>query len=299
MKIRLFLFIALSVVSSFGANAQIIDNRLGNAFKEEMFFNQEFLWQNKVRTVSMTKSVKRTNRPIESKPDLTVFRFNNVGQLIQIDKVTSILSWVDSLTIEYRRNEAGNLEQKVEKSKQGYFLTQFVYDKEGLLEREDYCRAENVSTEKGKLVPGATTVINSETFKWNRQTETTTSKSTYNNYGLLYSNWTIVRSALGYIQSETEELVISGKTTTKKYSYNDRGWVSAIDYSDNVGGAAKKNTFQYDEVGNLVKIECFNGTRLEEEVEVLYTETMLIEAILTQDMQSKDIVIQKFTYEFH
>ena len=299
MKIRSFLLIVLSLMTSLGAIAQIIDNRLGNAFKEEMFFNQEFLWQNKVGTVSITKSVKRTNRPIESKPDLAVFRFNKVGQLIQIDKVTSILSWVDSLTIEYRRNEAGNLEQKMEKSKQGYFLTQFVYDKEGLLEREDYCRAENVSAVKGKLVPGTTTVINSETFKWNKQTETTTSKSTYNNYGLLYSNWTIVRNALGYIQTETEELVISGKTTTKKYNYNDRGWVSAIEYSDNAGGSVKKNMFHYDEVGNLVKIERYNGQSLEEEVEVLYTETMLIEAILTQDMQSKDIVIQKFAYEFH
>jgi hypothetical protein len=280
------------------AHAQIIDNRLGNAFKEEMFFNQEFLWQNKVQTVSVSKAVKRTNRPIETKPDLTVFRFNKVGQLIQIDKVTSVLSWVDSLTIEYKRNEAGNLEQKTEKSKQGYFLTQFVYDKEGLLEREDYCRAENVSTEKGKLVPGQTTVINSESYKWNKQTETTISKSTYNNYGLLYSNWTIVRNALGYVEAESEELVISGKTTSKKYRYNDRGWVAAIEYSDNTGSATKKDTFQYDEVGNLIKIERYTGDNLVEELEVLYTETMLIEAILTQDMQSKDIVIQKFTYEF-
>lgn len=291
--------LALFFLLGLAAQAQIIDNRFGNAFKEEMFFNQEFLWQNKVRSVSVSKSVKRTNRPIESKPDLTVFRFNAVGQLIQIDKVTSILSWVDSLTIEYKRNEAGNVEQKTEKSKQGYFLTQFVYDKEGLLEREDYCRAENVSTVKGKLEPGQTTVINSESYKWSKQSDTMVRKSTFNNYGLLYSNWTLERDALGYVQLESEELVISGKTTTKKYKYNDRGWVASIEYSDNAGGTAKTDKFQYDEVGNLTKIERYTGNALVEEVEVLYTETMLIEAILTQDMQSKDIVIQKFAYEFH
>ena len=45
-------------------HAQIIDNRLGNVFKEEMYFNQEFLWQNKIKTITGVTSIKRPNRGI-------------------------------------------------------------------------------------------------------------------------------------------------------------------------------------------------------------------------------------------
>ena len=34
------------------------------------------------------------------------------------------------------------------------------------------------------------------------------------------------------------------------------------------------------------------------EVEILYTDNLLIEALLDMDMSTNDIVIQKFTYEF-
>ncbi len=40
------------VVLSQKIPAQIIDNRLGNAFKDEMYFSQQFLWLNKVKTIS-------------------------------------------------------------------------------------------------------------------------------------------------------------------------------------------------------------------------------------------------------
>jgi hypothetical protein len=46
-------------------------------------------------------------------------------------------------------------------------------------------------------------------------------------------------------------------------------------------------------------MEKFKGGVMQIEIEVLYTETMLIEALLHHDIQSHDIVITKFAYEFH
>jgi hypothetical protein len=34
------------------------------------------------------------------------------------------------------------------------------------------------------------------------------------------------------------------------------------------------------------------------EIEILYTRTMLVEAFLDHDLQSHDIIITKFSYEF-
>lgn len=280
-------------------HAQIIDNRLGNVFKEEMYFNQEFLWQNKIKTITGVTSIKRPNRPIEQRPDMFVFHFNTVGLLQQMDKVTSIMNLVDSLRIEYKRNDVGEVELRSENSKKGFYTTQYFYDKEGRIERLDYGKSENISTDAKKLIPGQRISINSETYAYQLPSANILRKNKMNNYGLHYASVVVTKSDLGYITSETEELVMSGKTVTRNYTYNSKGWVEHIETKDNMGGSVKKETFFYDDLGNLLKVEYRTGNELVEEVEVLYTETMLIEALLRHNLQSKEIVITKFSYEFH
>ena len=286
------------VFSDKGA-AQIIDNRLGNAFKEEMFFNQQFLWQNKIKSMTGQTSVKRTNRPIENKPDIIVYRFNEVGLLNKLDKVSSVLSIVDSLSVEYRRNQTGEVEERKENGTKGFFTTQFNYDKDGHLTRLDFGKAENISTEKGKLEPGRIININSETFNWVEAGAGVWKRSNYNNYGLHYSNLTITRDQAGYLVSEVEELVMSGRTTTRTYTYEEHGWISKIETRDNLSDKVKSETFAYDKLGNLTKVEYLESGKRVREVEILYTETMLIEAFLDHDIQSNDITITKFSYEFY
>ncbi|MDZ4824409.1 MAG: hypothetical protein SH856_13200 [Flavobacteriales bacterium] len=285
-------------------NSQIIDNRLGNAFEDEMFFNQEFLWQNKIKTITGTVSIKRTGRPIDQRPDISVFRINEVGLLNQIDKVTSVLHLMDSSSILFRRNDLGEVELRSEKGTKGYSTTQFNYDDEGHLVRIDYGKAENISAEKSKLEPGQSIIINSETFVWNEAGEGTLRRSNFNNYGLHYSNTTTTINELQYVTREVEELLMSGRTTTHTYTYNERGWISKIEATDNLhpitnGSPHSSKTFYYDDIGNLLKVEYREGEKVLREVEVLYTGTMLIEAFLDLDAGTNDITITKFTYEFY
>jgi hypothetical protein len=281
------------------AGAQIIDNRNGNAFKDEMFFSQQFLWLNKIKTITGVTSIKRPNRPIEQRPDVVVYRFNEVGLLQQLDKVTSVMNLVDSLTIQYRRNDLGDVSLKEESGSRGYFTTEFNYDEHGKLIRMDYGTAENISSEKAKLLPGRVISINSESFVWNDQQNGVMRKSVYNNYGLHYSNWTITKNASGFIESEVEELIMSGRTTTRTYTYNEHGWISAIQTKDNMSNVVKSQVFYYDGLGNLLKANYFEDKNLIREVEVLYTSTMLVEAFLDHDLQSNDILITKFSYDFN
>ncbi len=293
------LLITLMMIASLNGEGQIIDNRYGNAFKDEMFFSQQFLWVNKIKTITGVTSIKRPNRPIEQRPDIVVYRFNEVGLLTGMDQVSSVLSLVDSLTIEYKRNDLGEVELKKETGTRGYFTTQFNYDEHGRLIRMDYGKAENISQEKGKLAPGQMININSESFSWTDAQGGIMKRSNFNNYGLHYSNYTIVRNTLGYIESETEELIMSGRTVSRKYVYNDHGWVERIETTDNLNSTGKVQTFQYDKLGNLTKVEFFEGKIMKREIEILYTSTMLIEAFLDHDMQSQDIEIIKFSYEFY
>jgi hypothetical protein len=296
MKILAGLFFLLFFLPT--TESQIIDNRLGNAFKEEMYFNREFLWQNKVKKITGTFSIKRPNRPIDQRPDLLVFHFNEIGLLSQIDKITSVLSLVDSLTIQFKRNDLGEVEIRNEQSNKGFFSTKFVYE-EGKVVRLDYEKSENLSHDSKKLEAGKSTLINSESFSYADAGTLASRRSSYNNYSLLYSNEIVTKNELGFIVSKKEELTMSGKTKEAAYSYNDKGWVSEIMYTDNAGAQSRTDDFFYDEIGNLLKVEYRENNELLREIEVLYTETMMIEALINHDLRSHDIEIVKFQYEYY
>ncbi len=279
--------------------AQIIDNRKGNVFEDENYFNQEFLWQNKIKSVQGSVSIKRPQRPIEPRPDMFIYRFNEVGLLTQLDKVSSVLHLVDSMTIEYKRNDLGEVELRTEKGNRGFFTKKFIYDKDGRVERLDFGKSENIATNAKELQAGSSIAINSESFKYLSQSDSVLRKSCYNNYGLLYAHIITTRNGLGYMISEKEELVMSNRSRTKNYYYNDKGWLEKIEWSEGSNEVTARHLFFYDPFGNLLKFEKYKGTTLEQEIEVLYTEKMLIEAILDQDLYTKAITITKFTYEFY
>jgi hypothetical protein len=291
--------IFLSLTIGLIGNAQIIDNREGKAFQEEMFFSQEFLWQNKISTITGICQMKRTGKLIENRPDITVYHFNETGQLAKIDAVKSVLSFVDSTHIEFDRNELGLIQNRNELGRNGYNTTSFIYDNKGRIERIDNSVSENKSIEKLKLIPGLTVTINSESFKYSEPSALILRKESFNNYGLPYCVDLVYRDSAGFVTQEEKELTLSGKSFSKKYIYNDKGWISQISSCESSSNKEVwRETFQYDRIGNLVKVSYFNNSVLQREIEILYTPTSFIEATLDQDMGSKDIVITKYSYEF-
>ena len=243
--------------------------------------------------------MKRTGKAIENRPDITVYHFNETGQLAKIDAVTSVLSMVDSTQIIFDRNELGLVQNRNELGRNGYNTTSFFYDHKGRVERIDNSVSENKSIEKLKLVPGLTVTVNSESFKYSEPSALILRKESLNNYGLPYSIDLIYRDSSGFVLREEKELTLSGKNLSKEYSYNDKGWIAEITTVENSSKKeTKRETFQYDRIGNLIKVSYYTNAVLKREIEILYTATSFIEATLDQDMGSKDILITKYTYEF-
>jgi len=296
--IRNFFMILSILIVQFG-NSQIIDNREGKAFQQEMFFSQEFLWQNKISSITGVCQMKRTGKAIENRPDITVYHFNETGQLSMIDAVTSVLTIVDSTQIVFDRNELGLIQNRNELGRNGYSTTAFFYDQKGRIERIDNSVSENKSIEKLKLIPGLTVTVNSESFKYSEPSKLILRKESFNNYGLPYSVDLVYRDSAGFVTREEKELTLSGKSLSKLYTYNDKGWIAEISTTESSSKKEiKRETFQYDRIGNLIKVTYFSNGEVQREIEILYTPTSFIEATLDQDMGSKDILITKYTYEF-
>jgi hypothetical protein len=292
-------FVILSLLIVQLGTAQIVDNREGKAFQQEMFFSQEFLWQNKVSSITGVCQMKRTGKAIESRPDITVYHFNETGQLTKIDAVTSVLTMVDSTHIIFDRNELGLVQNRNELGRNGYSTTAFFYDNKGRISRIDNSVSENKSIEKLKLVPGLTVTVNSESFKFSEPSELILRKESFNNYGLPYSIELVFRDTAGFVIREEKELTLSGKSLSKVYTYNDKGWIAQISTIESgTKKESKRENFFYDKIGNLVKVGYYSNSKLTREIEILYSPTSFIEATLDQDMESKDITITKYSYEY-
>jgi hypothetical protein len=243
--------------------------------------------------------MKRTGKSIENRPDITVYHFNETGQLSKIDAVTSVLSMVDSTHIVFDRNELGLVQNRNELGRNGYTTTAFFYDHKGRVERIDNSVSENKSIEKLKLVPGLTVTVNSESFKYSEPSALILRKESFNNYGLPYSVDLVYRDSSGFVTQEEKELTLSGKSFAKQYTYNDKGWIAQISTVESSSNKeTKRETFHYDRIGNLTKVSYYTNSILQREIEILYTPTSFIEATLDQDMGSKDILITKYSYEF-
>ena len=243
--------------------------------------------------------MKRTGKAIENRPDITVFHFNETGQLAKIDAVTSVLSIVDSTQIVFDRNELGLVQNRNELGRSGYTTTAFFYDNKGRVERIDNSVSENKSIEKLRLVPGLTVTVNSESFKYSEPSGLILRKESFNNYGLPYSIDLVYRDSSGFVTREEKELTLSSKSFSKQYTYNDKGWIAQIATIESSSNReTKREVFQYDRIGNLIKVSYYSNAVLQREIEILYTPTSFIEATLDQDMGSKDILITKYTYEF-
>ena len=229
--IRNFILILSVLIVQYG-KSQILDNREGKAFQQEMFFSQEFLWQNKISSITGVCQMKRTGKAIESRPDITVYHFNETGQLSKIDAVTSVLSIVDSTHIVFDRNELGLVQNRNELGRNGYSTTAFFYDNKGRVSRIDNSVSENKSVEKLKLIPGLTVTVNSETFKYSEPSPLILRKESFNNYGLPYSIDLVFRDTAGFVNKFPHQ-----------FQFVSTGGGACIDYISN---------------GSLVGVDFFN-----------------------------------------
>ena len=109
----------------------------------------------------------------------------------------------------------------------------------------------------------------------------------------------VYRDSAGFVTREEKELTLSGKTYSKIYTYNDKGWIAQISTLESSSNKEiKRENFQYDRIGNLIKVSYYTNSILQREIEILYTPTSFVEATLDQDMGSKDILITKYSYDF-
>lgn len=250
----------------------------------ELPFQEKFISLNHIQSISVDEQDKRTGQPIRSLNKTRTYFFNPAGQCTEV--LTASLLWGrrDTILESYginssfksyeRKDQRGAYRETLEQK--GDTLHICRYRNDGTQEQDTWISCEYIITKKdqGKNVQ---TIYNED-----KKPYLTVTKS----YG-----------EGDFLIEERERYIISGKETVSTYSYNEKGLLGKKEKKSTSG--IQEWIFTYLPDGNLEKVEYSENNIPVWKREILHDGTGKIEAILTRDIKTETIKIDKFSYTFN
>ena len=280
--------------------AQLLDNSSCKVFSDEPFFSQEFIKNNGIKKITGEISTKKNLQVIEQRNLITNYEFDKQGRLIkQYRSFDGNSNRKDTTFIHYYYTPKNQIKTQRTSDSYGFFSDNFEYDDKGNIITKTYCRDENIGKNKKEFKLGKQHVIVKETYA-HESTDSTHSKITFNNYGKKYLVVTKHYNKDGYLTKEVKKLTINKKKSIIKYEYDDKGNISKRTVYPNFNKPENTATvYQYDELGNLEYIDEYTNGKKITHKEIIYNKsTLLMKAMIIQDIETNYIKIIKYSYEY-
>jgi YD repeat-containing protein len=278
------------------AYAQVLDNRMGEAFTDKPFFNEDFVKRNRLKRLNGTYTYKNQGGPMRETKFKHVYEFDREGRLIltyetRTDDGTKDTSWNI-----YEYDEYGFLDLHRKTDEDGFTSVRYTNDSIGRIIKEEYVREIDSN---GRLV--RTLTFNEERFVY-AEFENQTKCTHYNNYDLPYLDEICNYNELGYLVSREERIKMTSSVYTYTHEYNDKGKLAAIKKTSNrKSGILEEMTFKYDELGNLIEKRIYRDGEFTTDIQIIYnSKTKLLSAVLTKQVSTGFMTIVRFKdYEFY
>ena len=293
---RLF-FLTLLVPAYF--SAQMLDNRNCAVFSGEPFFYPEFIRNNKIKSITGSVSTKADLRVIQSKGLITKFFFDGSGNLIKQFDSFYRGKKKDSSIITYHYDEKNNITTKRMSDSYGFFSYNYSYNQIGDVMRKTYCRDENATNNKNDFKLKKQYTIVNETYSYIRN-DSSKQKNVHNNHGGIYQKENYIYDENKLLVKTEKKLIVNHKKGQTTYKYNDLMKVSEMTIQKDMSkDIYSRFIYEYDQLGNLETIDEYRNEELKTHKEVIYDKsTLLMKALLAQNVPSNFITITKFSYAF-
>jgi hypothetical protein len=280
-------------------SAQLLDNRGCGVFSEEPFFYTEFIHGNKIKSIKGSVSTKADLQVIKSKGLITKFLFDNSGNLIKQFDSFYRGKKKDSSIISYHYDEKKNIVTKRMSDSYGFFSYNYKYNDGGDIVQKTYCRDESSTGNKNNFKLKKQYTIVNETYSFTR-TDSSMQKNVFNNHGSVYQKEYYTYDENKLLVKMVKKLIVNHKKAETTYKYNDLGKVSEKKIQKDLSkGAYSRFVYEYDELGNLEVIDEYRNAELKIHKEVIYNKsTLLMKALLVQEVNSNFITMTKFSYVF-
>lgn len=287
------------VVWAFFANAQLIDNRNCSAFTDDNFFYQQFVEQNKIKSITGNISTKGEMQTIKNENLVLSYEFDSLGRLIKQYGSFNRTGTKDTTFVTYLYDEFNRILTKRTNDAYGFYSYNFEYDTTGNILTKTYCRDENSNISRNEFKLGKQFVIVKESYKY-ELSDSVETKNVFNNHGRIYQKEYYKYDKLGLLEEVTKKLVVNHKKSKVVFHYNGQAKVSEKIIQNDINKPdIIKYVYSYDELGNLTYIDEYTNETKKYHKEVLYDQsTMLMKALLIQDVEANFITIIKFSYEF-
>lgn len=281
-------------------NGQLIDNRKCEAFSDNPFFYTSFIAENKIKSITGNISTKKNLQVIQQKGKITKYEFNGDGNLVKQIGSFSPGTRRDTSFIDYIYDSKGRVITKRTSDSYGFFSYNFNYNDAGQLIEKKYCRDENAGKSRYNFVLKKQYVIVKEGYSYEVK-DTFTVKSVLNNHGRVYQKETFSYNELNLLEKIIKKLIVNHKRSETTFKYNDLGLVAEKKIQpDATKSKFTRFTYEYDEFGNLEFIDEYTNDKKITHKEVIYNKsTLLMKALLIQDIETNFIKIIKFKYEFY
>jgi hypothetical protein len=275
---------ALFAGMSLAANGQILSVPNGRSFQNQPKFDARFISVNKISEIEIIEQLKPDGQKIKDTGNRTVYRFNEKGTIHselriirEIDTLITIFEYVgDRLNCVVRNDAAG--------------LYSYCYTyADGRPTQVKYARLSQKNGVESK------TEINTESFQ-HKEYEGQLHTTQLNTAGRPYRKEIRYYDADGYYTRFVSDYVMTSKREEEFYEYNIKGLLSTRKVVK--PGDEFKLVYEYDDIGNLIAEERYEGEEKLERKEYVYEKNMLLKAELTRDEIREAIRINTYNYQF-
>lgn len=286
----------LMVLFTFMTNAQVLDNRKGDAFTDKPFFNETFVKENKLKTLVGSYVYKKTGETMKTTAFKYVYNFDKEGHLASSYETKTDDGTKDTIWNIYEYNDKNLLTTHRKTDLEGFATVHYTHDDKGRVIAEEYKR--DIDS-LGEIVRSLS--FNKERIEYSDyggQTKMTK----YNNYNLPYLDEYVKYDSTGYLIERVERIRMTSTTFTNTYSYNEQGKLAAIQKTSNrKEGIIEEARFRYDELGNLIEKHIYKDGVFTTDIQIIYnSKTKLLATVITKQVSTGFLMILRFQdYEFY
>ena len=281
--------------------AQQIDNRQCGAYTDLPFFNVDFIKRNKIKSINGSISTKKQLDIIRPQGLVEIFEFDLEGRQTSTLTTFKNLNKKRDTAVVYFYYDEDNLTCKRKSDTYGFFSDNYQYDSLNRVISKTYCRDDNAGPNKFQFKLKKRYIIVAEEYRYEKPCDSILKKLHFNNYKRAFMEEVFTWDRNGYLKKITSKTVIGNRRSKISFEYNEMGQVVKKIEQPNLDRATKiENRYDYDQLGNLIEHNYYKNSAHKVRRKLLYDgKTMLLQSQLAKDMRTNTITITKYKYTFY
>lgn len=306
--------------------SQTLIPKAESAFENQLPFNNEYIKEQKIKSITFDILDKKDMQVAEDKGLLTYYEFNEHGKLTRfyyttISKVIQKEYYTaprrtrrgtvgghsytrneyiyDTISTTYFYNDARDV--KLKRYNDGAYYESYYYDYtiDGKIEKEKRFKESNVSPNKYDFKLGTQSLISEESFVYKPTGKNQYKKICQNDEGRPYKEIIYNVNDKQQIVGINEQYIATWITQQNTFEYNTKGQLTKAVYKSNSNGDVEETrTYEYDANDCLLTEKHYKKGSLLKEISYVTTSDKKLNSYLIRDPANKTIRIVKLIYQY-